>query len=280
MWVENRAVIYCFLWAGLGGIALFLLIFTPSAYSDHGGGSTADFILGKAEAEGGSPAEFAYSGDLGPGFWGELSEEWLACSTDSRQSPIDIAEPTVDASLTALELDIRPTRIHLMNNGHTVEQEYEEGSTLIFNGTIYELLQFHFHTLSEHTVNGKRADMELHAVFRHNATGSLAVLALLFELGRESEFLAGFANLLPAQKNSEFEDETEVNLREGLTGTSAYYTYNGSLTTPPCSPIVAWIVLKEAAEMSKEQFDAFRRILGNNFRPLQEINDRTIWETP
>lgn len=212
---------------------------------------------------------------------GELAPEWENCSLDSRQSPIDLSASIVDEALTPLVLNLHGTPLAICNDGHTIEQEYEAGSTLSFEGVTYDLLQFHFHTLSEHTIDGERGAMELHAVFRNDASGDLAVIGMLYDVGEENEFLALFDDRLPVKKGDETDDAgTEVDLAEGLTDAAEYYTYPGSLTTPPCSPIVTWIVLKERAELSADQFKAFRDILGNDFRPLQERNGRTIRTTP
>ncbi|MCI0417186.1 carbonic anhydrase family protein [bacterium] len=223
--------------------------------------------------------EFGYSGDIGPGYWGELDPSWIACSTDLRQTPIDISRATLDNALKSLDLELRDTEIELINNGHTIEQEYEPGSTLSLNGVIYDLLQFHFHTFSEHTVRGVRYPMEMHAVFRNPETGNLAVLGTFFRIGGENKFLSEFDDHLPQKDGDHFTSEHHINIADALTETSSYYTYDGSLTTPPCSPIVTWFVLKEAATISEEQFHSFQNIMGNNFRPLQPRNDRVIRTT-
>ena len=231
---------------------------------------------GKADASDETP-QFDYAGDAGPGFWGELTPQWENCSTDTRQSPIDISDATVDPDLEPLALDLHGTPLKIFNNGHTIQQEYEGGSTLTFEGVTYGLRQFHFHTLAEHTVDGQRGVMELHAVFRNDESGNVAVIGMLYEIGAENDFLALFDNRLPVKKDDEINDgATEIDLSEGLTNTAGYYTYAGSLTTPPCAPIVTFIVLKEPAQLSADQFKAFRDILGNDFRPLQARNGRTI----
>jgi len=226
-----------------------------------------------------SAAEFEYSSDLGPGFWGEIPgfEVCAGISPDARQSPIDISEVRTDSSLSALDLNLLETEIALINNGHTIEQEYHNGSTLTIDGVVYQLLQFHFHTLSEHAVEGKRGLMELHAVFSDGSTGNLAVVSVLYKPGDDNSFLNDLiAAGLPEKTDDTVNSTSMINLANALTDTSSYYTYPGSLTTPPCSEIVTWIVLKEPATISESQRDAFRRILGNDFRPLQKLNDRTI----
>ena len=236
------------------------------------------FVIAGAAAQ---EVEFSYSGDVGPGFWGDLDPAWVNCATDTpdntRQSPIDINNARRDATLEPLSLDLQPTAINLTNNGHTIQQTYPPGSTLSFEGVTYTLSQFHFHTLSEHTIDGDRGVMELHAVFSDEATGNNAVVGQLYKIGEENAFLTAFDHILPQQKGDVVAPpETEINLADGLKNTKRYYTYPGSLTTPPCSPTVTWIVLKQWATLSEEQFRLFNDVLGHNFRPLQELNGRII----
>ena len=223
---------------------------------------------------------FEYSGDEGPANWHELDAGFANCGLGINQSPIDIQRPIMrDIGLGALQLDLHDTEVHLENNGHTIEQVYEAGSTLTFGGVTYELLQFHFHTLAEHTIGGKRHPMEMHAVFRDAGTGNLAVIGQLFKIDRHglsNAFLDAFDDNLPPKAHDEFESATHINLADGLKNTRSYFTYPGSLTTPPCSPIVTWLVLHHVATMSQAQYDAFRDIMGNNFRPTQERGARTI----
>jgi carbonic anhydrase len=148
---------------------------------------------------------FQYSGDAGPGFWGELAPEWSACSgAGGRQSPIDINPSRTQplALLTPLQLSLRRTPINLLNNGHTLELEYEPGSTLTFNGVVHDLLQFHIHTLSEHSIDGTHYPMEQHAVFRDQRTGNLAVIGLFYRIGATNAFLADFTELPRKEDNA------------------------------------------------------------------------------
>ena len=227
--------------------------------------------------------EFAYSGDNGPGFWGE-TPGWEACAGTSRtqrQSPIDIDHVVFDRHLGPLQLQLHETPLALTNNGHTIEEEYEPGSSLMVNGVVYGLSQFHFHTLSEHTVGGRHAAMELHAVFADPASDNKAVVGQLFVIGKTNRFVAELlTHGLPTKSGDEVNVPSQmINVADALTNTSRYYTYPGSLTTPPCTETVTWFVLHEYAQLSSEQFDAFRHILGNNFRPLQKRNGRTIRST-
>jgi carbonic anhydrase len=227
--------------------------------------------------------EFAYSGDNGPGFWGE-TPGWEACggtSRTQRQSPIDIDHIVFDRHLGPLQLRLNETPLALTNNGHTIEEEYEPGSSLTVNGVVYDLSQFHFHALSEHTVTGRHAAMELHAVFADPGSDNKAVVGQLFVIGRTNRFIARLlTHGLPAKSGDEVNVPSQmINVADALTRTSRYYTYAGSLTTPPCTETVTWFVLHEFAQLSSEQLEAFRHILGNNFRPPQQRNGRTIRST-
>src|SRR5262249_18203689 len=195
--------------------------------------------------------------------------------------PIDIDRVVPDSRLRPLQLQLHETPLALTNNGHTIAEEYEAGSSIALNGVIYDLTQFHFHTLSEHTVAGEHAVMELHAVFADPASSNKAVVGQLFLIGRPNRFISELlANGLP-QKSGDVVDvpSQAINLKDALTNTSRYYTYPGSLTTPPCTETVTWFVLKQRAQLSMDQFEAFRHILGNDFRPLQKLNGRVVHAT-
>jgi carbonic anhydrase len=237
---------------------------------------------GMVLAETGAP-EFSYSGDNGPGFWHE-TPGWEACAGTSRtqrQSPIDINDIVFDRHLAPLQLQLHETPLALTNNGHTIEQEYEPGSSLTVNGVVYGLSQFHFHSLSEHTVAGHHAAMELHTVFADPTSDNKAVVGQLFVIGKTNRFIADLlSHGLPAKNGDDVNVQSQlINVADALTSTSRYYTYPGSLTTPPCSETVTWFVLHEYAHLSSAQFDAFRHILGNDFRPVQMRNGRTIRST-
>ena len=237
-------------------------------------------IVGAGFSRQASAQEFSYNGDTGPGFWSELNPEWEACSGDgfhARQSPINIGKVRVDRHLGKLKLQLYPTEIDIFNNGHTIEQEYAEtGSRIGFEGQDYELRQFHFHTLSEHTVKGRHGVMELHGVFQNDA--GYLVVGQLFEVGGHRNALiqkliqAG----LPEKNGNTSEAGVEINLTEVLTSTKRYYSYRGSLTTPACTETVTWVVLAQPAKVTVGQYEAFRVVLGNNFRPLQDLNGRSI----
>ncbi len=202
--------------------------------------------------------EFSYNGDNGPGFWSELDPAWAACAGGpaARQSPIDVGRARVDSTLKPLELQTFPTTVDIFNNGHTIEQHYEDtGSVITFAGRTYDLQQFHFHTVSEHAVDGQQGAMELHAVFKE-AGGSNLVVGMFFQVGHTGNaFLQTLIDAgLPKKDGDETTTGQSIDLAAALTNTSSYYTYGGSLTTPPCTEGVTWVVLKMPAELSQSEY--------------------------
>jgi len=218
--------------------------------------------------------EWSYEGDEGPDDWSGCYAE---CSGNS-QSPVNIAGANIDASLAALDLHYEDVQIHLDNNGHTIEFEYESGSTLTLHGIIFNLRQFHFHTESEHTISGDHHPMEVHLVHKHDATGQLVVIGIFFEEGNENVFLQYFTDSLPASKDEHFISGELVNALDLFPVDESYYTYSGSLTTPPCSENVTWLVMKTPVEASVSQIQKFQDIMHENNRPVQALKGRTIRE--
>jgi carbonic anhydrase len=220
---------------------------------------------------------FSYSGDTGPGFWSETDPK---CGSSARQSPIDIDHVVTDRGLGPLDLTSKEGAFRLNNTGYTVNATPTvESGRLMIAGKPFTLAQFHFHTLSEHTVNGKRGVMELHAVFQ-NSPQNLAVIGLLYTIGQANPFLQRLLDAgLPPKPSSAPVTVRGVDVKQAFPSLASYYTYAGSLTTPPCSETVTWFVLKQWGEMSEEQYEAFRRILGNDFRPIQKTAGRRVSAT-
>jgi carbonic anhydrase len=228
---------------------------------------------GSSDARNG--AEWSYDGDTGPQHWGDLSPSYATCAAGVEQSPIDIVG-VAPAQSPALEIDYHGTPLVIVNNGHTVEVEYHEGSTLSVDGHSWEVVQFHFHARSEHTVGGTSAPMEMHIVHR-DEDGGLAVLGVFIEEGAENQPLAAVFDHLPTEPGDPEEIEgVEVSVADALPGELAAWRYDGSLTTPPCSQGVRWHVLSTPIEASAAQIRAFEAIFDHNFRPTQPLHGRVI----
>ena len=219
---------------------------------------------------------WGYEGDIGPDNWGQLSDDWVECSEGQEQSPIDL-----DDALTAEDVNdydfVNPgTTVAIHNNGHTIQYDIDAGSTVTIGGTEYELLQFHFHARSEHTVAGAGYPLEVHLV-HIDAGGNLAVLGVLIEEGPENELLAGAMwDQIPVEDlGTVLEEGTTFDPYELIPG-GTVWTYDGSLTTPPCSEGVAWNVFSTPITMSSAQIDAYTAIYSNNYRPVQPLNGRNV----
>lgn len=224
-----------------------------------------------------SHVHWAYSGAGAPEHWGKLPGGAM-CGIGKRQSPIDI-RGGIKVDLEPIRFDYRPTQFRIVDNGHTVQITVGEGSSITVMGRTYALEQFHFHRPSEERVNGKSFDMVAHFVHR-DLDNHLAVIAVLMDRGSEHPQLQTLWNHMPLETGMELTPpNVAIDLAKLLPEKREYYTYMGSLTTPPCSENVLWMVLKEPILVSPEQIAIFARLYPNNARPVQASNDRLIKES-
>ncbi|KAK3123641.1 hypothetical protein QOZ80_8AG0633980 [Eleusine coracana subsp. coracana] len=240
----------------------------------------------RAQEETKREEEFSYvrGAKNGPEHWGAIKQEWAACGTGRMQSPIDLSDQRVSlmCSLGYLKHSYRAAEASIVNRGHDIMVKFKGNTgSLVINGTAYNLLQVHWHTPSEHTINGRRYDLELHMVHQ-SATNKTAVIGVLYKVGSPDEFLCKlepFLKLIADQKDRE-EPIGQVDPRDALGRSYAYYRYMGSLTTPPCTEGVVWTVVREVRTVSKYQLQLLREAVHdgfeNNARPLQELNNRDI----
>jgi carbonic anhydrase len=227
---------------------------------------------------------WTYEGDTGPSHWGGLSHDWTACSEGKRQSPIDI-DATTRSDLPALKASFRPATLKIIhhahvadavNNGHTIQVNYTEGDNLSIGDEQFQLLQYHFHSPSEHTVGGEHFPMEMHLVHK-SPEGKLAVVGVFIEEGEHHAAFDPIWSNLPASQGKENHlENVMVDVNRLLPADQTSYRYDGSLTTPPCSEDVKWIVMAMPIQLSADQIGAFRSIIHGNNRPVQPLNDRTV----
>ncbi len=219
---------------------------------------------------------WAYDGAGAPENWPNLDPKNKICAIGERQSPIDIKDG-IKVDLEPIKFKYQPSTFRIVDNGHTVQVEVGEGS-ISLTGKTYELVQFHFHRPSEEKVNGQRFDMVVHLVHKSDE-GQLAVVAVLLERGTENPFIQTLWNNMPLEKNMPVAPPTAtVDLNTLLPATRSYYTYMGSLTTPPCSEGVLWLVMKQPVQVSQDQINIFSRLYKNNARPIQPSGGRLIKE--
>jgi len=221
---------------------------------------------------------WSYEGEAGPEHWGELSPDWALCSTGMEQSPVDIPSGA-ELNPADITFGYDPSQLTILNNGHTIQVNYDPGSTIEVGGKSYELKQFHFHALSEHTVDGAATPMEMHLV--HQAEdGQYAVVGVFINAGDENpNFESVWANLPAEAGDPQTIDGVMVNADDLLPGERTYYRYNGSFTTPPCTEGVQWLVLDTDISLSEGQIGAFTDIVDGNYRPVQALNDRVFFLT-
>lgn len=218
---------------------------------------------------------WTYEGEEGPDHWGELCVDYTPCGGQV-QSPVNIAGAVDDAALMEIAKTYSNTATHILNNGHTIQFTADSGSSIVLNGETYNLLQFHFHTHSEHTVGGTSYPMEAHFVHKNEATGKLVVIGVLFEEGSENGILAPFIDHLPETADATYDAADTFNPADLLPAEKSYFTYAGSLTTPPCSEIVTWIVMEHPIMASHDQILHIEELEHENNRPIQALEGRVI----
>lgn len=216
---------------------------------------------------------WSYEGEKGPEHWGALSEENSACSAGSQQSPIDI-RGAIKADLPDLGLDWKSGGT-ILNNGHTIQVKAAPGGTLSRGDKTYELVQYHFHAPSEHMVEGKNFAMEVHFVHKHVETGALGVLGVFITPGADNATFASLAAKFPQKAGEEAALDT-VDPRGLLPGSLDYWAYEGSLTTPPCSEIVDWMVARTPIEVAASDIEKFTALYSMNARPALSANRRYV----
>jgi carbonic anhydrase len=216
---------------------------------------------------------WTYQGAEGPEHWGELDQDSAICASGRQQSPIDLAAP-VSARLEGISLSWNTGAWSVTNNGHTLQVNTPDGGSAIIDGEAYELTQFHFHTPSEHTIDGVRSALEAHFVHA-NANGDLAVIGVMMQPGQGNDLFSRIMTAAPRQEG-ERPVGSIVNPRELISATEHFLRYQGSLTTPPCSEIVVWTVLETPVTVSQSDIDAFAALFPMNARPLQDAYRRFI----
>lgn len=238
-----------------------------SDYSDKKAHSTSQ----KSHASG--PAHWSYSGDTGPENWAKLSPKFADCA-GKNQSPIDLKD-FVEADLERIKINYTSEQ-EVINNGHTVKVGYGGGGGIEVDGMNFRLLQFHFHAPSENHIMGKSYAMEAHLVHM-NEHGELAVIAVMFEEGQENSELAKIWRTMPKRAGDKSTLSSVANADKLLPSDRDYYRFSGSLTTPPCTEGVRWLVMKRPLTASSEQIKEFEYVMRHpNNRPIQARNGRVV----
>ncbi len=222
----------------------------------------------------GFAADWSYEGAHGPEHWGDVDAASKVCAAGSQQSPIDI-DASVRGNLPRLAFAWTRSADTIVNNGHTIQLNMAEGSTLTLGKDRYKLVQFHFHRPSEHLIGGKSFPMEVH--FVHQApSGALGVVGVMMKTGRANRAFSRIVATMPGAAGPPVKADAAINPNMLLPARRAYYAYAGSLTTPPCSEVVNWMLLTDPIDVAEADVAAFARLYPMNARPAQKLNRRYV----
>lgn len=245
---------------------------------DHSDGSHGDShsTTGTTPAAHAS-AHWSYDGETGPNRWGELDPAYIACVDGSAQTPVNIDE-TVKRELPDPKISYVPGSAEVVNNGHTIQANVKGENTLVLDGTSYPFLQIHFHAQSEHQIKGKHWPAEVHFVHKRD-DNKIAVIGVMIEEGeKENEAWKPYVDSLGVLEGATA--KVSIDWAAMLPAGKASYRYAGSLTTPPCTEGVSWVLMQESVKLSKAQIAAFQKAYSHNNRPVQDLNGRTVSADP
>ena len=229
-------------------------------------------MAGKKQAHSG--VDWGYTGSGAAHNWGDLDKQYKSCKKGMKQSPVNISK-FMQKEMEPLKAAYGQSPLMVVNNGHTVQVNYKEGSKLISGEKMYHLKQFHFHTPSEHYIDGTPYPMEVH--FVHQADdGELAVVGVMMKIGKKNETIGQIWSHIPKSGETNMPKDLKVSAADLLPRTGIYYKYDGSLTTPPCTEGVKWHVMQDPIEISQEQLTAFQALFPVNARPVQPLKGRVI----
>lgn len=218
---------------------------------------------------------WGYSGEEGPENWGSLDKKNKACATGKRQSPIDL-QTVSSGKFVKITLDYQASPATVQNNGHTIQFALTNAGGVVVDGVRYHLKQFHFHTPSEHALNGKRTVIENHFVHQSDK-GDYLVLGVMSDIGVADPILASLWTYIPTDAGKPLPiSDLLINPKDLMPNTNEFHVYAGSLTTPPCTEGVTWMVYNAQLTVSAEQADALAQIVGPNSRPLQPRQERDL----
>src|SRR5471030_790695 len=220
---------------------------------------------------------WAYDGEDGPANWANVNIDWAKCGNGKRQSPIDIRDG-MKVDLEQITFDYHPSSFNVTDNGHTVQVQVGGGNFITVQDRMYELTEFHFHRPSEERINGRGYEMVVHLVHR-DGEGHIAILALLIERGKPQSAIQTVWNNLPLEKFDTAAPAIVLDPNDLLPQRREYFTFMGSLTTPPCTEGVLWLVMKEPIQASPAQMALFSRLYPYNARPTQPSSGRIIKES-
>lgn len=224
--------------------------------------------------------EWGYDGQQGPEHWGELDSTFSPCQRGKAQSPINLTHTNRKGAVN-LSFDYHDMPLAIFNNGHTIQIACERNSSLSYQNERYNLVQFHFHHPSEHTIDGEFAAMELHLVHQHPERNEIVVIGVMLVEGNTDHagYVPIFEHLPTTIGEPDLKAQDRIHPAHLLPADHThFYAYEGSLTTPPCSEVVHWVVMADAVALSSSQIERFAALYDHNNRPIQPLNGRDLRE--
>jgi carbonic anhydrase len=221
---------------------------------------------------------WSYDGERGPEHWAQLTPDYAACGSGHQQSPINITGAE-EGSLESIHFEYKPSLLRIVDNGHTVQVNYAPGSFISVFGKKYNLVQLHFHHPSEEQVNGESFELVAHLV-HEDSEHHKAVVAVLFHTANSNPLVKTLFTSIPNEKGKERVTSKMINAVDLLPSSRAYFTFSGSLTTPPCTEGVTWFVLRTPMTLSRAELALFSERYPHNARPIQALNSRRILQGP
>lgn len=218
--------------------------------------------------------QWGYEGVTDPSHWAGLEADFALCSMGQFQSPINLQSDTAIAKSKTLSINYHPSLFNAVNTGRTLQMNTASGSQISLDNQIYKLIQFHFHAPSEHLIDSKTSEMELHLVHK-NANNQLTVLGVMIEPGSPNQALEELWDHIPAV-GAKQAPELSIDTSQLLPDDLSFYHYQGSLTTPPCSESVNWVVMKHPIQASSSQIETFKSHFHANARPIQVLHNRPV----
>ncbi len=222
-------------------------------------------------------SEWSYDGNTGPEYWENLSDYYSNCGCGHAQSPIDVDPKAAEHFDESLNISYSFADIDFINNGHTIKEMVHTKNTITFIGKTYQLIQFHFHTPAEHFLNHKQAPMELHFVHMSKDKDVAVIAVFVDDSTIVNPTFSLISQYVPKHHSEEIVDKYVMDLNQFLPKNKSFYHYSGSLTTPPCSEGVKWIVLSEPITATREQIESIHSIIDDDNRPLQLLEGRPIY---
>ncbi|MEH7350869.1 carbonic anhydrase [Gottfriedia acidiceleris] len=255
---------------------LFIILFSLTFSACSNNQIVHEVHLNKSTVSAARNEDWSYTGNTGPNYWSSINKDYSLCSNGKQQSPVNI-DQAIKKSLP-LGINYHNDLFKIERSQYTVKFiPVNHSNSINLNGTNYTLKQFHFHTPSEHTINGKQSDLEIHFI-NENKKQSIITIGVLVDIGRLNKEFQKILNVNPTDEELGGK-VVKLNLQPFIPYTSKKFSYTGSFTTPPCTEGIKWIVFNKPIQFSEEQVQSYQNYFKPNSRPVQPLNGRDLFES-